>query len=69
VEMRGSSILEYIPEKVMAQHVHPKIFDEFQSINILVFQQTCVVVVRYYNILQNKTIYMKTHYDCQRVYC
>jgi hypothetical protein len=28
-----------------------KIFDDFQSINILVFRQTCVVVVRYCDIL------------------
>jgi hypothetical protein len=45
-----------------------KIFNEFKLINILALQQRCVVMARCYGILQNKTIYMKTHYDCQWVY-
>ncbi len=40
-----------------------EIFDEFKLMNILVIQQTCATMARYYNILQNKTIYMKTCYD------
>jgi hypothetical protein len=46
-----------------------EIFDEFKLINILVLRQACVVVAKYYGILQNKIIYMKAHYDYQRVYC
>jgi hypothetical protein len=45
-----------------------EIFDEFKLINILVLQQTCVVMASYYGILHNKTIYMKARYDYQWVY-
>jgi hypothetical protein len=45
-----------------------EILDEFKLINILVLQQICVAMARYYSILQNMTIYMKARYDYQLVY-
>jgi len=44
-----------------------KIFDEFKLINILVLWQTCVVMVRYYSTLHNKTLYMKARMTVNKI--